>query len=434
MGGIYGYSSMNQTVISRLKSFTYTSLRRSEAYFKTDMVYLFRAGFWNNLNAFILALLSLVLYIAFAHFLSKETYGTYQYLLSFFSIATALTLTGMNNAVVRAVAQGYEGTMRASVMTQLRWGVLPLAGSLLCAAYYGYMGNSLLALGLVVIAVCTPLLYAFNTYNTLFMGRKDFSRATILSTGGYILYYGVLVVAAILSASPLEILMVNLISQVLIFYALYRYTLAVHRPNTSVDTEALSYGLHLSAMGVIGSVAGQMGNIFIFHFLGPAALAIYSFASAGPERLGGICFKFLGSAVLPKFAERTVEEIRAELTRKLLWATLAGVVVMLFYWAIASPFFLILFPNYYHDALPYSYAIAVGLVLGAGIQLPLAALTALKHTRSLYIFNIANPIVQIVFPLTGILVGGLWGMVVGHLLTIVFAMVLLTLLVYKADK
>jgi len=397
------------------------------------MVYLFDAGFWSNLNAFAISLFSLGLYVAFAHFLTKEQYGTYQYLLSFFSIATGFTLTGMNTAVTRAVAQGKEGTMRASVPLQIKYGAIPLLGALLFSFYYWHAGNTTLALGLVTIGVFTPLLYAYNSFNSLFMGRKDFRTATLLGVAGNVFYYGLLALAAILSGSPLIILAVNLGVQTLIYLVLYLYTLRHYKPNNEVDEEALAYGLHLSGLGAFASVAAQMGNVFIFHFLGPVPLALYAFASAVPERLGNLSFKFLGSALLPKFAERDVHAVRKQILSKMLWAFAAGAVIALCYITIAPFFFMLFFPAYV-SAIKLSMFLAIGLALSAPIYIPMTALTALGNKRGLYIFNIVNPFIYITFPLVGIYFGGLWGYAVTHLLSIIVSVTVLTVLVFKTGE
>lgn len=418
---------------ARAKHHVKRALKWSEAYTKTDMAYLLHAGFWGNLNAIILTFLSFILYIAYAHFLTKDVYGTYQYLLSFFSIATAFTLTGMNTAVSRAVARGYEGTLRASIKMQLQWGVIPFLGAMAAAGYYFAHSNLLLAWGLIIIAVGTPLLYAFNTYGALFGGRKDFKHLTIYNTTSNVFYYSLLIAAAFFTRAPLFILGVNLGAQVLLSFILYRVTLRTQRPNSAIDQESLSYGLHLSFMYVFGSVAGQLGNIFVFHFLGAPTLALYSFASAMPERIGSICFKFLGPALLPKFSERSVEEVRRGLPRKMFFATMAGIVVAAGYLIVAAPMFHIFFPTY-NSAIPYSYLIAFGLVLGASAYLPTTALTALKFTRALYIQSIIIPIIQIAFPLIGIYFGGLWGYIIAVLCTVLFALGFSTLLVYYSRE
>jgi O-antigen/teichoic acid export membrane protein len=408
-------------------------LRFGEQYVKTDMLYLFKAGFWSNINSAIITFFSLLLYIAYAHFLSKEAYGTYQFLLSFFSIATGFTLTGMNSALVRAVAQGNEGTVRASIPLQIKFGIIPFLGAIGFASYYYLQGNMLLALGLVAIGALTPFLYAFNSYSSYFIGKRDFRGSSLYSGAGNFIYYAALIAVAFVSGSPLVLLAANLGVQTLINIVLYLTMLRRRRPNEQVDQESLKYGMHLSFMSALASVAGQLGGIFVFHFLGPVSLALYSFANAGPERLGNLFFKFLGSALLPKYAERSAEEIRATLIPKMWWAFGVGGLVGIGYAILAYPFFMIFFPTYI-DAVPYSLLCALGLAIGTPLYLPTAALTALQNTRGLYIYNAVTPITQIAFPLAGIFLWGLWGYIVGLLLTTAFAVVLSTILVYHTGK
>ena len=416
-----------------IKEKAHEIIRLGEKHVKTDMLYLVRAGFWSNINSGVITLFSLVLYIAYAHFLSKEAYGTYQFLLSFFSIATGFTLTGMNSALTRAVAQGKEGTIRASIPLQIKFGIIPFLGAVGFAAYYYLQGNSMLAFGLVAIGILTPLLYAYNSFNSYFVGKKDFKNSTLYSVAGNALYYPVLIAAAFFSGSPLLLLIANLGIQVAINAGLYVVMLKRHRPNREVDQESLKYGMHLSFMSSLSSITSQLGGIFIFHFLGAVPLALYSFANAGPERLGNLFFKFLNNALLPKFSERNAEEIRATLIPKMWWAFGVGSGVGLFYAALAYPFFMIFFPTYL-DAVPYSLLCALGLAIGTPLYLPTTALTALQNTKGLYIYNGAMPVAQTVLPLAGIFLGGLWGYIVGLLLTTLFAVVLSTVLVFRTGK
>ncbi|MFZ2500423.1 MAG: oligosaccharide flippase family protein [Minisyncoccia bacterium] len=418
---------------TRARDILLTLTRWSEGFLKTDITYLVQAGFWSNLNALIIAGFSFGLYVVYAHFLPKETYGTYQYLLSLFSIATAFTLTGMNTAVARAVAQGHEGTLRASVRIQLRYGIIPFLGALIGALYYFIAGNMLLASGLLIIGIGTPMLYAYNSYGALFIGRKNFRSATAYGTVFNLIYYVALAGVATLSTDPLLLLATNLSVQVIVLYTIYHVVLTREKPNDSVDPSALSYGMHLSALGVLGSVAGQVGSIFAFHFLGPVALATFSFASALPDRLSNICFKFLGSATLARFSERTAHEIRAQLIHKMLVAASAGLVLAVFYISIAPLFFTLFFPAYL-SAVPYSTLYAVGFVVSASYFLPTTALTALKRTHSLYVLSIVSSIFQICFPLIGMFYFQLWGLISGQIGALLLSTILATILVYKAER
>lgn len=81
--------------MERLKHHTHRALRHSEKYFKTDMVYLAKGGFWLTTGQGVASLASLVLAIAFANLLPKEAYGNYKYILAVVGVLTLFGLTGI---------------------------------------------------------------------------------------------------------------------------------------------------------------------------------------------------------------------------------------------------------------------------------------------------------------------------------------------------
>ena len=412
--------------MSDLKSRLISLLRWSERYTKTDMVYLAKGGFWINMSAVTIALFSLALYIAFARFLPKEVYGTYQYLLSLSAIIGTFTLSGMNTAVARAVARGHEGTYRASIRMQLKWALIPFTGALIGAAYYAFYGNMFLAIGLLLIGIATPFIAAFNTYGAFLTGKKDFRRLFLYNFCLNIPYYGGLIFAAFYFRSALVLLAVNLCVNTIVLALLYRQTLRTFKPNDEIDPKALSYGKHLSAMGIFSAIVGQIDNILVFHYLGAVDLAIYSLATAIPDRAAAF-LKFFPMTSMPKFAEKSEEEIRTSIGPKLLKLTFVALIGAVLYMFVAPLLFHTLFPQY-ASSIPFSMFYALGMVGTAG-GVALSALSAQQRTKDLYIFNIVTPTIQLALQLGGVLLYGLWGLVIGKtlsmLLTSLFSVILL---------
>jgi len=397
-------------------------LRSSEQYTKTDMVYLFSSGLWSNLGTISVSLGSLLLYIVFGHLVSKEVYGTYQYLLSLGAIIGAFTLTGMNTAVTRAVAQGYEGAMARAVRIQLLWGILPLLGAWCMGGYYLLHGNATLGWGLVLIGIFVPLNNTLNTYGAFLGGKKDFKRGFLYSLWWNVPYYVAVGVAAVFFKSALILLAANLISQGAGLIIAYWRTRRVYRPNHEVGEDTLRYGSHLSAMGLFGVIVAQIDGVLAFQYLGPASLALYSFATAIPDRLGGL-FKFLPAAALPKLVHKTPAEVRETLGKRLWLVTATVGAVALAYIAGAHTFFAILFPQYL-ASVPYSQVYAFMLLMSVGTSVISAALSATADIRSLYIFNVLSPVVSLGFLTAGVAFFGLWGLILARLLSALFTLVL----------
>lgn len=380
---------------------------------RTDLRYLLESGFWGNLQTLSVTLFSLALYLVCAHLLSKETFGVYQYLLSLGAILGALTLTGMNTAVTSAVARGADGALRAAVTFQLRYLFIPIMAALCGSAYYLFQGNVVLAVGLLIVGIGTPLGNAWNTYSAFLLGKKDFKRIFQYNLAINIPFYTCLIIAAFLTESPLLLIGINVGLQVLGYFVAYQVTLKKFAPSTKSEPGLTRYGTHLSLMGALSTIAAQIDAVLAFHYLGAAGLAVYAFATAIPERLGGF-FKFLPGAALPKFALRTEEEVRSSIVRRLLVALPAILLIALLYAIFAPLLFSLLFPTYL-AAVPYSqlYGLATAAVL---TQILISALQAHERIRSLYAFNIMSPLAQLILQCIGVVLYGLWGLVIGRLL------------------
>jgi O-antigen/teichoic acid export membrane protein len=142
--------------------------------------------------------------------------------------------------------------------------------------------------------------------------------------------------------------------------------------------------------------------------LGAEALALYAFITAIPDRL--LTFlKFIPSAALPKFSEKTEDQIRQSISPKLLLLTLLGVAGALLYIVIAPEFFAFFFPAY-TEAVPYSQIYSL-MIVGLAGSVSVSALIAQGRKKDLYLLNTTTPILQIVLQLIAVLVWGLWGLV-----------------------
>jgi len=417
--------------MKRIKDRAVDVLRWSERYTKTDMVYLMSSGFWGNLGTLSVTFFSLALYLVFANVLPKATFGTYQYLLSLGALIGALTLTGMNAAVSRSVARGFDGSLKDAIRFQVSWLWVPIGASLIGAGYYFIQGNIPLSIGLVLVGIGTPLINTFNTYSAFLVGKQDFKRVFLYNLGINVPFYALLIAGAFATTNPILLIGANMVLQVAGFVIAYRQTLRAYAPDNKVEAGVRTYGAHLSVMGIPGTLAQHIDSVLAFHFLGPVGVAVYAFSTAIPERISGL-FKFLPSAALPRFAQRPLFEVQATILPRLLLLlpVLAGAAYI---YALCAPYvFTLLFPQYI-DAVPYSQW--YGLILISILtQVLISALSAHQKVRSLYVFNIASPIAQIALMVVGVIYTGLWGLIFGRLLGALLSFALALVLVLSAKS
>ncbi|MGH7175326.1 MAG: oligosaccharide flippase family protein [Minisyncoccia bacterium] len=390
-------------------------LRWSEKYTKTDMVYLFTAGAWTNFDLAIQSVLSLLLSVALANTLAPAAYGLYQYLVAIAGLVAAVSLSGMNIAVTQAVARGYEGVLRASVRIQLRWAIVPAILSAAGALYYFTQAQPGIGLGLVAIALFTPLVQTFNTYVAFLDGKQEFRAFFFLRLVANLVYYAAMFAALPFIRSGALFIVINVIASAAGNFYAYRATLRRFKPNDKVDPAALSYGKHLSILNGFSAAMSQLDSVLVFHFLGAAPLAIYSLATLIPERVAGF-FTFVELASLPKFANSPLAYIRANLIGKIGRLALAGIIVAVCY-ALAAPLlFHLLFPAYAR-AIPFTQGYAAIIAIGGVTSLSQITLYAKRFTREIYVFSIVQPILLVGLQIPLLLTYGIWGMVVARLIS-----------------
>src|SRR3989344_2490159 len=176
-------------IISKLRREIYLVLRASEKYTKTDMVYLAKGGFWTTISQLISLILNFIVAVAFANFISKDVYGNYQYILSIASILAVFSLNEMGTAFVRAVAQGYEGILRKSIMLKLKWSFLITIVSFLIGIYYFINKNNTIGFSMLIIGIILPINYIFKFYMPFLNGRKLFKQITFCNIITNLFYF-----------------------------------------------------------------------------------------------------------------------------------------------------------------------------------------------------------------------------------------------------
>ena len=325
-----------------------TLARRIEAYTKLDRRYLLGGGSWLLFGQILSSLSSFILAIVFANFLPKETYGTYQYILSLASVFAIFALPGMTTALTRAVAQGFDGSVAVATATRMRWATL---GAVIClgvSGYYLFAGNVSLAICLLVLAIFLPVYDTFSNFNAYLQGKKDFKRSVQYMSTIQIVTSAALIGAAIIQPNLFLLLVIYFGGYTLLRFAFYFFVARRIASQQAVDPSMVSYGKHIAAMTIIGTVSGNLDKILLFHYLGAAEVALYSVAIAPASQLKSLLI-LADTLIFPQFAKYSEEEIRGAMWRKFLFYGIGTVASIGIYIALVPIFFHLFFPKYVSD-------------------------------------------------------------------------------------
>ena len=184
-------------------------------------------------------------------------------------------------------------------------------------------------------------------------------------------------------------------------------------------------------MGVIGTIAGQLDKLLIFHFIGTVELAIYSIAIAPIEQIKAT-FKGVATLVLPKYSTQSASQIHKGLWVKMFYTGGLLLVIALIYIVSAPYLFALAFPKYQTSVL-LSQIFSLSLVTSMAI-FPASALQALQAKKELYKLSISVAVLQITFLAIGVYFFGILGVVFARIITKVFESSLTTILFKSITK
>lgn len=421
-------------MIDTIKSKIYRLLRWSERYTKTDMIYLTKGGFWLSFMQVTSSLSAFLLSIIFANFLTKEVYGLYKYILSIFSILSIFTLSGMNVATTRAYSMGQKGVIISALKEKIKFG---LVGSLLAlglSLFYFFQGDSTLAQSLLISAIFLPLLDSFNIYETFYYGKKDFRTPNIYLVINQIIAFLFMAGAAVwASENVLIIVSAYFIPWVVGRMIMTKITLKKEGSvllNSVDHQDTLNYGKHLTLLNSIGTVANFLDKIIIFNAIGPSVLAIYSIAVAPIDQVKSLLSKSVISLSLPKYAEKSKEEVRRHALVWSLKIIAVTVPMILLYVSVSDWLFNKLFPQYLESVF-FTNIYALTL-LSIPIYLFQTALNSLGSKKALYVASVSSSATQIILIFIGGLYFGLTGIVSAVLISRLVQMAIFAVAIQKA--
>jgi O-antigen/teichoic acid export membrane protein len=248
---------------------------------------------------------------------------------------------------------------------------------------------------------------SLSTAQAVLIGKKRFdiaARQTILTS----LVSATAVIAAIvLTRNPLWIigayLGATLIGRLITFLVSRQFI-----ENTIVSKENLRFGMHMSAVAVLGIIAGNVDMFLLWHTATAQTLALYAFALATVSPFQSL-IKTILNLVQPKFATQTPDQLRSTVPRRA-HQTLLLLIPMIVAAIIALPWlYQILFPNY-AAAVPFAQVLMLSAALYSEKFYGIALVT-MRQTEAMYTINTINTAVKIGLLAVLIPLFGGWGAV-----------------------
>ncbi len=382
-------------------------LTKLEKKLKIDVHYIFFGGGAMAIGQVLVTGIALLTSIAFANLLSKEAYGTYQYILTTGEFLTTFSLIGIGRAAITSVAKGKDGALDAGFKQALLWGIPSVLVGAGMGVFYLYKGDYLFGFGIALSAFLTMVTIAAKIYISFLNGRKLFKQTSTSTVTGILVPGIVMVITLCLTNNVFILLLAYLLTSAIVNLGLFFWS-RTYKRNNDTDPHLTHEAVHLSIDAIISRGIAYLDRLILFQFAGPAALAEFLLAM-NFERQFTHLFKSMNSIAIPKLTNRSFHILQKTLPRKLLLL-----------YAIIIPFticYILLTPLTFHYVFPkYESSVLYAQVLGlAFLFLPIKVLadTFVSHSkhRELYYITFLTAVPKLIATLVFVPWLGVWGVV-----------------------
>jgi O-antigen/teichoic acid export membrane protein len=402
----------------KIKEKIYRFLKWLQNYTKTDMVYVAEGSFWWFFGRVFSFLASFLILMAFARFATKEVYGAYQYVISMTAMIGLICLPGLDTALTRAIAKGKEKTYFLCEKERLKFGFLSFLIFLIIGFWYFLHKNFILGFSFLIVGIFYPFLATFSLYGIFWYAKKKFDIQNKYFVFHNLLAAIILILFIIFKPAILSVIFGYFFAFTFATFLFWLLTRRKINKETEEEKEAISYGRHLTIMAIPGAISGQIDNVILWQFIGPAQVAIYAYALRLVERISELIP--FSALAFPKMAEKNLKEDHVKKSifdkfLKLFWFSIPFTVLYILFCPI---FFKIFFPAY-KESIIYSQVLALTLIFSPFSFLSTAFLAEAKK-RELYILNFAPQILKIALFFILIPLFGIWGGVYSILISQIF--------------
>lgn len=377
-------------------------------YLKIDVPYFVKGGFWLGVGYAGSALLRLLQIVILARVIDRQEYGVYQFVLVSIAVVAVFSLPGMDGAVVRSVANGYDSSFVSGTKAKLKWALI---GSLVLfgmAMFFKFFQPRPFWHIFIFVALLFPCYTGFSGIPAYYRGKEKFRTAALYD----LLVAGVstfaIFVALFLEKSVFAVIISLMIFNILVYFFVYFKT-CKQISSYPVDRAVVREGIHYTVIGALSYLTPYADKFIIAFVVGFEGLAVYAVAVSLLLNLS-IGSSLISTLLLPKLSR--AKPHHAERIKGLFWlacfciAGLVLAVILLTPWLL--PF---LFSVKYVESVRYAQIALVSLVFLLPSSILVTFFRARNRVKFLYVYALGMGIMNIVLLGIGVPLLGIFGAV-----------------------
>jgi len=317
---------------------------------------------WSSASFFSGKLMVFISTIILARLLTKDDFGVMSYALVVMSFLDILSDFGIGQAVIyhkedldTPDTAFWLGLAISTAMLAITWIAAPLAGQ--------FFNDERAVLATRALALTFPIDALGNIHNMLLRKRFSFGRKFIPEFIKAFCKGGIAIILAVLGFGFWSLVIGQIVGAVAADVAFW--WVMPWRPSFHFVGQAarklLSYGGSLVAVDVFSIVYSNVDYLLIGHFMGAAALGVYTLAFRIPDLVINQMCNVISQVIFPVFVtiQDKIEALRDGFLTSIRYIALLTVPLGLGLALVSEPVVLVLFTDKWIQAIPVLRAIAI---------------------------------------------------------------------------
>jgi len=235
---------------------------------KIDIRYFLRTGFWLSLSQFFILIKNFTLSVILAHFLTKEVYGQYAFIISMLSLSLMFALPGIGPSIIKSLSNNFYGTYKKAQRLIFLFSIL---GSLFLASIslYGYLNSHDFGCKLfLILALLFPFYSSSNLYNPYYISKNKFNIIAFINIINSITIIILVSLFLYLEKNIYWIILSLILSNIIIYGYFSFYHIRKKLDNNKIDDKAIKYSKKTALSKAYEMGAGHIDKILVTFFFG----------------------------------------------------------------------------------------------------------------------------------------------------------------------
>lgn len=320
---------------------------------KDNILFVFKKNIFTNsflvsFRYIVIAVIGLIVSVAFAHLSTKQIFGQYQFILSVLAVFSVFSLPGLNIAALKSVSQGKIGSVSEAVRLSFFGGIFAVPFLIGYGVYALLVGNYESSIGwaCILLGFFFPFLNAPNTWYAHYEGKLSF-RPVVVRTILASIVTALLLFLGLWNAAGVIFLVSIWFFSTTIFSWLFYWEVLQEEKKAIKETGLfdVKYGLQVSFQKFIVGLTENMPTIAISFFVGFEAVANFQIASIFVGAVSGL-LGALTAMALPVIFSNIEHNHKGLLS----YSVLSGILASFGYFILVEVLFLTVYGERYLES------------------------------------------------------------------------------------